>query len=289
MFLIETLRTYYNLTKPGIIYGNAINTAAGFLLATHGWPKLELLLATLVGSSLVIASGCVFNNYLDRGIDLWMARTQKRALVTGLVANRAALVYASSLGLVGFLVLAIWTNFLTVAIGMVGLFTYVIIYGWAKRKSVYSTWVGGIAGAVPPVAGYTAVTNNVNAAAWILFFMLMFWQIAHFYAIALYRLREYRKTGLPIWPVKKGIGSTQAQIMLSIIAFTFVSLLLTLFGYTGLVYAVVMGGAGLWWFWKGLKNLDRLQAAAWGRSMFLSSLIVTLVMAACLAVGGHLA
>lgn len=218
-----------------------------------------------------------------------MARTQKRALVTGLVANRAALVYASSLGLVGFLVLAIWTNFLTVAIGMVGLFTYVIIYGWAKRKSVYSTWVGGIAGAVPPVAGYTAVTNNVNAAAWILFFMLMFWQIAHFYAIALYRLREYRKTGLPIWPVKKGIGSTQAQIMLSIIAFTFVSLLLTLFGYTGLVYAVVMGGAGLWWFWKGLKNLDRLQAAAWGRSMFLSSLIVTLVMAACLTVGGHLA
>jgi len=110
----QTVKAYYRLTKPGIIYGNAITALAGFLLASRGHIDIILGIATLLGISLVIASACVFNNYLDQGIDIKMARTKKRALVTGVIKGQAALVYAVILGIVGFTALAAYTNALTV-------------------------------------------------------------------------------------------------------------------------------------------------------------------------------
>ena len=167
-------KTYYQLIKPGIIRGNAIPATAGFFLASRGNVSYLLLLETLAGISLVIASGCVFNNYLDRHIDKKMARTKNRAIVQGLVSKQQALTYASVLGLLGLIILAVHTNWLTVAIGVAGLFFYVIVYGIAKRRSVHSTLIGSISGALPPVAGYTAVTGRLDAVAITLFFILVF-------------------------------------------------------------------------------------------------------------------
>jgi protoheme IX farnesyltransferase len=119
------LKTYYALTKPGIIYGNALTVAGGFFLAAKGHASVGLFLATLGGACLVMASGCVFNNWLDRDIDSKMPRTKKRALVEGIVSARSALIFATVLGLIGISLLAAFTNWLTVIIGLLGLLFYV--------------------------------------------------------------------------------------------------------------------------------------------------------------------
>ncbi len=111
---ISTIKTYYRLAKPGIVYGNLITAAAGFFLASKGFINFQLLIAILVGIALIIGSSCVFNNYIDREIDEKMPRTKNRALVKGTVSPRNALIYATVLGILGFLVLAIYTNLTTV-------------------------------------------------------------------------------------------------------------------------------------------------------------------------------
>ena len=195
------LKDYYYLIKPGIIYGNAINTAAGFFLAAKGNIDFLLLLKTLGGSSLIIASACVFNNYIDRDIDSKMTRTKNRTLVRGAVPDPIALLYGSLLGVIGFGVLIIYTNVLTVLVGATGMFFYVVMYSIWKRRSPYGTLVGSISGAVPPVAGYSAVTNSLDVGALILFLVLVFWQMPHFYAIAIRRREEYKEAGIPVLPV----------------------------------------------------------------------------------------
>src|SRR5262249_4458865 len=145
----------------------------------------------LVGMGLIIASACIFNNYIDRELDAKMARTQKRALVTHEISVAAALLFAIALGAAGFVVLS-RTNPLTVAVGPTAIITYVIFYGWARRHSVHGTLVGTIPGAASLVAGYTAATGRLDTAAWLLFAIMVVWQMAHFYSIATYRLADYK-------------------------------------------------------------------------------------------------
>ena len=146
-------KNYYLLTKPGIIRGNAIPAIAGFCLASSKNFNALLLIETLVGISLVIACACVLNNIIDKDIDRKMKRTKERALVTGAITDKNALLFGIVLGASGLCVLEIFTNLLTVLIGVAGLIFYVVIYGWAKRRSIYGTHVGSISGAMPPVAG----------------------------------------------------------------------------------------------------------------------------------------
>jgi protoheme IX farnesyltransferase len=277
------IKTYYTLTKPGIIYGNALTAAAGFLLASKGHVDGWLLLATVAGTSLVIASACVFNNYIDRAIDAKMARTSKRALVEGTVKGRNAIIYATFLGLGGFLVLAVDTNLLVVGIGLVALFDYVVLYGLAKRRSVHGTLVGSIAGAAPVVAGYCAVTGRFDTGAIILFLILASWQMPHFYAIAMYRFNDYKTASLPVLPVKSGVQAAKIQILLYIVAFIAANALLSAFGYTGYTYLIIMTLLGLAWLWKGLQgfktNADRL----WARQMFFFSLVIILSLSIMLS------
>jgi heme o synthase len=279
------LKTYYRLVKPGIVYGNTMTAAAGFLLAAHGSIAWRLFAAALAGTALIIASACVINNYIDRGIDQKMARTKKRALASGTIKAPEALTYAAVLGLAGLALLILKTNYLTVAVGLVGFIDYVVLYGVAKRKTVHGTLVGTIAGATPIVAGYTAVAGRLDSAAIILFLMLALWQMPHFYAIAIYRLKDYSAAGLPVWPVKKGIPSTKQQIILYVLAFTLASTLLTIYGYTGIIYLVVMTAVGLYWLYLGLQGLKTKDDTKWARQMFLFSLIVILVLSVMVSVG----
>ncbi len=268
------LKTYYKLTKPGIIYGNLLTTTAGFMLASKSHINLWLLTATLTGTSLIIASACVFNNYIDREIDSKMARTKNRALVTGLISVKTSIIFARILGTTGFLVLACFTNLLTVFLGIVAFFVYVVVYGISKRKSVHGTLVGSIAGALPPVAGYTAVSDNFDLAALLLFLILVFWQMPHFYAIAIYRFDDYKKAEIPALPIVKGIKVTKIQIMLFILAYIFSSISLTFFNYTGYTYLVVSLFFGLGWLWVGIADFNSTQDKRWARKIFLFSLVV---------------
>lgn len=280
----STIKTYYQLTKPGIIYGNLLNSIAGFLLASGQHIDFDLLLATLLGIALVVACGCVYNNYIDRGIDSNMARTRKRALVAGTIPTRAALVYGTVLGVLGFVVLALFTNILTVALGAIALFVYVVVYGITKRQTVHGTLVGSIAGALPPMAGYVAARGGIDAGALVLFLIIALWQMPHFYAIAMFRLEDYKKAGLPVLPVVKGNRTAKIQILVYTVAFVAASALLTVLGYAGYIYLAAIGIAGLYWLWHSAQGFAASDDTKWARSMFGDSLIVILVLSIALSV-----
>lgn len=273
------LKRYYRLTKPGIIAGNAITAAAGFFLASKGIISFALLVATLVGISLVVASGCVFNNYIDRDIDAKMERTKHRELVQGTISGWSAIVYGVVLFALGILALALYTNPLTVYLALAGFFFYVVVYSlWGKRGSVYGTVIGSISGAVPPVVGYCAVSNNFDLGAVLLFAILVLWQMPHFFAIAIYRVDEYTAAGIPVLPLKKGNHATKVQMLLYIFAFIITALLLTVFGYTGYAYFAVIAIFGLVWLGLCMQGFRAKDDKVWARKMFLFSLVIIMLL-----------
>jgi len=282
------IKEYYHLTKPGIIYGNLITAAGGFLLASKGHIQFGLFLATLAGTSLVIASACVFNNYIDRGIDQKMERTKQRAMVKGAISGPAALTYGTILFILGAVILVRYTNFLTLGIGLVAFIVYVAVYGVGKRRSVHGTIIGSVAGAAPVVAGYTTVTNRFDLGALILFAILVLWQMPHFYSIAMYRLDEYKAAEIPVLPLKTSMRTTKIQIVAYIVAFIVAVAALTAFGYAGYTYLVVMVLLGLAWLRLGFQGFNATDDAAWARKMFRFSLIVILSLSVVLAVGSVL-
>lgn len=276
-------RDYYHLAKPGIIRGNLITATAGSLVAVRDSLDVSVLAATLVGLAMVIASACITNNYMDRTLDARMQRTKQRALVTGAISGRSALVLAAILGLCGFAVLATGTTVLAAAIAAVGWLAYVMVYGYAKRHTAWGTVIGSISGAVPPVVGYTAVANQLDVTAGLLFALLVVWQMPHFYAISLFRLRDYRAAGLPVLPLVRGGRATRWRIMAYVAAFVVVAPLLSLSGAAGPAYALGVIVLGLWWLWRGYAGWHRLTDTAWGKRMFLASLVVLSTSCAILA------
>jgi protoheme IX farnesyltransferase len=285
---MQTIKTYYRLTKPGIIYGNLMFAAAGFLLAADGHIDFGLLAAALGGQAFVIAAACVFNNVIDRGIDSRMARTKKRALVKKTVSVPSALIYGTVLGVIGFSLLILFTNWLTVGIILAAFIIYVGVYAVAKRRSVQGTVVGSLAGSAPPVAGYCAVTDHFDGGALLLFLILTFWQMPHFYAIATYRLKDYRSAGLPVLTVKKGIKAAKRQIVAYIIAFIAAAVLLNVYGYTGYTYLIVMLALGLAWLRLGFMGFRTDNDAKWGKQVFLFSLLITVTFSILLSVNAWL-
>lgn len=269
---------YYLMTKPGIILGNLITVAAGFILGSKGNISLPLFLATLLGIALIMASSCVFNNYIDRPLDKKMNRTKNRPLVLGLISGPNALLFGSILGLFGLLVLLAFTNLLTVAIAGIGFYVYVVLYSFWKGKTVYGTAIGSIAGAVPPVIGYCAASGRFDAAAAILFAILVFWQMPHFFAIALLYFDDYKKAKIPTLPVSKGIFRTKIHMLLYILAFIPLTMLLTVFGYTGQLFLIATAIIGLAWLALCIQGFRTNNDRLWGKQMFQFSLVVILVI-----------
>jgi len=271
------INSYYQLTKPGIIKGNAITALAGFFLASHGMVNIYLLVAMLVGISLIIASGCVFNNYIDRRIDKKMGRTRDRALVTGTIPVTNALMFGALLGLGGVSLLLVYVNFLTALAGIIGFFFYVGVYSVWKRKSMYGTLVGSISGAIPPVVGYVAVANRLDIGALLLFLVLVTWQMPHFYSIAIYRMSDYASASIPVLPIVRGIRNTKIQILLYIFAFIVVTSLFTLLAHVGYLYLIVVSLVSLVWLYIGVKGFNAKDEIKWAKKMFGFSLLSLLV------------
>jgi protoheme IX farnesyltransferase len=279
----------YRLTKPGVLYGNALTTVAGFLLASKGHFEPELFLATVAGSTLIIASATTINNYLDRDIDRLMERTKNRELVAGLVKPRDALIFSILLGFAGVALLVTYVSWLVAAIGLVGFVDYVFFYGaFAKRRSWHGTLVGSISGAIPILAGYVAAAGGFDLGAWLVFAVLFFWQMPEFYSIAIYRRKEYEAAGVPVVTVVKTVAYTKLQILMYIIAFSLAALALPVFEYTGLVYAGVMATLCLYWIWLGIKGRQTTDNDKWARKMFRFSLIILLVFCFLISVDNFL-
>lgn len=268
---------YYRLTKPGIIKGNLLSVVAGFLLAARGDIDWLLLLAVMLGTSLIIGCGCVINNYIDRNIDAKMNRTKTRALVTGEISVRNAFIFAIALGLLGFGVLVVWVNVVTALVGLAGLFAYVVLYGIGKRTTMHGTLIGTISGSTPPVAGYAAVTNQLDVGALLLFLILVCWQMPHFYSIGIFRLKDYKAANIPVLPAVKGISTTKRHILLYILGFGLAAVLLTVYGYTTPVYALIMLLATGYWLYYWRKNVRSKDSEAWAKKLFFVSLNVLLI------------
>jgi len=283
-------RSYVQLIKPGITLSNTITAVAGFFLAvsvTHQFSFWTFFGAT-AGVAFVIASACVANNILDRDIDKHMKRTAARDVARGTISVAYALIFSVLLGLVGFGLLLTLTTVLAFWLGVIAYIWYVAVYGIAKRTTAYSTIIGGVAGSLPPMAGYVAVTGSIDMAAIIVFLILFFWQLPHFYAIAMFRRDDYAKAKLPVWSVRYGMASTKLQIFVSAVLYAAVSALLPLYGYVGVVYSVGAIILAAYWIYKGIALYNKGDDIKWAKTMFGISLLVLMAISGLIAIGGFL-
>ncbi|CAM3629435.1 Protoheme IX farnesyltransferase [Vibrio aerogenes CECT 7868] len=280
------IKGYLSITKPGIIIGNLISTAAGFFLAAKTEAATPLLLLyAMSGVALVIASGCVINNIFDRDIDRKMSRTRERLLVRGEINIDHAFIFAIILLISGTALLYLQTNPLTTVIVLLGYIFYVFFYTmWYKRTSVYGTLVGSISGAVPPLAGYLAVTNYISPESLLLFALFCLWQMPHSYAIAMFRMQDYRQAGIPVLPVVSGIKKARQHMMAYVAAFNAVALGLYLAGNTGYEYLVVAAVVCFMWTRVTFRKMDSDNYEGWSRQVFKMSLVVVMSLSTVLGV-----
>jgi len=286
---MERVKTYIQLVKPGITISNTLSTAAGFFLASSAFGFNAITGGAVVGGVMaIVASACVMNNVIDRGIDARMKRTAKRELVTGRITKVHAILWGALLGIIGFTLLTVGTNGLTVILGVVAYFWYILIYGFAKRTTPLSTLIGGVCGALPPMAGYVAVSGQFDVTAWLLFLLLMIWQMPHFYAIALFRKSDYAAANLPIWSVRYGDEGTRRQIVGFIALFLLAVPLLFVVGVVGFSYLFVMVSLGAYWLIQAVYYWRSEHVVAWSKRIFGTSLLVLLAMVGSLSLGGYL-
>ncbi len=282
------IRNYYLLTKPGIIYGNALTATAGFFLASQGHFDFWIFFAMLLGLSFIIASSCVFNNYIDRDIDKLMERTKDRALAKGVISTSRAMRFAGCLGFLGIALLGLFTNMLALSVALVGFIVYIFFYSlWGKRSSMYGTLIGSISGATPPVVGYVAVTHQFDMAALLLFVILCFWQMPHFFAIAIYRISDYTNAKIPVLPIARGLRTTKIHMIFYIALFTIAAAMLTLLGYTGYAYLGVLVLLGLIWLGLGIAGFYTHNEKRWARHMFLFSIVIIATFCVMIAIDAH--
>lgn len=272
------IRTYYELTKPGIIYGNVLNASAGFFLAAQNMANPFLLVATLMGLSLVVGSACVLNNIFDADIDAKMARTKKRALAAGSISKKDARNFALVLLFLGSAVLALFTTMFALAAALLGFLIYIGPYTYAKRRTPFAAHIGSIAGAMPPVVGYAAFTPMFNTELYALFLIYALWQLPHFFAIGIYRSEEYKAAGIPVLPLTHGMLTTKFQILIYVVAFAIAVLSLPYMALTGPVYIFIMSLASVVWIVLALNGFSAQDDTKWAQTMFRYSLVVVLLL-----------
>lgn len=269
------LKKYLFLTKPGILFGNFVTTLGGFFLAAQGSIDILLLLLTLIGTTLVVASGCVVNNVIDQDIDTKMQRTQNRALVKKTISPTVALIYAFILGVIGFSILWFGVNGYAFLFAVIGFVVYVGFYSlWTKRTSIHQTVIGSISGASPPVIGYTAVTHQFDVAALLLFLAYGLWQMPHSWAIAIYRFDDYKNAGIPILPVARSIYRTKIECVIYILLFAAVLNGLYCFGYTNVFFLITFNALTAYWFYLSIIGFKAENDQLWAKRFFLYSVIL---------------
>jgi len=267
------------LTKPRIIRMNLIAAFGGYWVASKWDLDIWILLWVLLGTGLTMASSCVFNNYLDRELDMKMERTRNRALPQNRMKPGFVLGYAIVLGIAGLAVLFLLVNPLSGWLGLLGMFVYVVVYTmWLKRSSTWSTSIGGVSGAMPPVIGYCAVTDEVDMGAWILFALLFLWQPAHFWSLAIRRKEEYRAAGFPLLPVVKGVTRTKWQMLPYILLLIPASILMYTYEYVGIYFLVLSVGIAAVWFVHAMSGLRAKNDEKWAKTDFMISINYLTVM-----------
>lgn len=211
-----------------------------------------------------------------------MNRTKNRALAKGLISGQKAILFASLLGSLGILILLYYTNGLATLIALFGFFVYVVLYSMWKGRTIYGTAIGSIAGAVPPVVGYCAVSHQFDMGAVILFTMLVLWQMPHFFAIAIVHFEDYAAASISVFPVIKGMRQTKLHMMLYTIGFLIAATLLATFKFAGQLYFFAALILGLAWILLSLLGFKNKNDKLWAKQMFRLSLIIITIL--CLVI-----
>jgi protoheme IX farnesyltransferase len=276
---------FIKLTKPGIIFGNLLPCVAGFLLASSGVFNASIIYVIL-GTMLVIASGCVFNNYIDQDIDKLMERTKLRPLITQKISPKEALIFGTLLGILGIIILYFKVNALSSICGIIGLFVYVILYSiFTKRTTTVGVYIGAISGAMPPLIGYTAVSGSIDGAAILLFLLLVIWQMPHFFAISVFNANDYKKAGIITIFNTYGERYTKINILIYTILFVLINASFTLLGYTGLIHLISALFLGIYWVWIGICGFKTQNITKWSKKIFFISLIIIISTSITLSFG----
>ncbi len=212
---IAVFRAYLALTKPQIVELLLVTTVPAMMLAAGGWPDLRTLAVVLVGGAMAGGAASALNCYIDRDIDELMRRTKRRPLPAHSVTPRAVLIFGLTLAVVSVALMAVFTNWLATALTAGAIFYYDVVYTlWLKRRTPANTFWGGICGAAPVIIGWAAVTGSVAPLGWALFAVVFFWQMPHFYALAIKYKDDYARAGVPMLPVVRSVGRVNFEIIL---------------------------------------------------------------------------
>jgi protoheme IX farnesyltransferase len=244
-------RDYLALCKPKIVASIVFTAIVGMFLSTPGMVPWNILLFGVLGIGLAAASAAAVNHIVDQRIDSIMSRTRRRPLPRGNLSVNAAMMFAFLLGGASMVILTFYVNVLTAMLTLVSLIGYGFIYSmYLKRATPQNIVIGGAAGAAPPVLGWTAVTNQLDPSALLLFLIIFAWTPPHFWALAIYRRNDYANADVPMLPVTHGVEFTRLHILLYTIVLFVVSLLPYLTYMSGPVYlagAIVLGGVFLYY------------------------------------------
>ena len=282
----NVLMDYVALTKPRIVSALLVTAMGGMVAAAGGLPDAAIATAVLVGGALAAGGAHALNHYFDRDIDAVMGRTAGRPVAAGRVTPQRALVFGVLLNAAAFVMLTSMTNTLSAVLTLSATLFYVLVYTMSlKRTTPHNIVIGGAAGAVPPMVGWTAVTGEVGLEALYMFSIVFFWTPPHFWALALLIKDDYARAGIPMLPVVAGVAETKLQIFLYTLMLVALSVLFFATGTVGWLYlgsAVALGALFIYYSWRLLRRPESEGA----RGLFNYSLAYLALLFAAIAVDG---
>ena len=288
---LSPFRQFYALTKPRVVQLIVFCALIGMVLAVPGvpsWAEVRLGLLACVGIWLVAGAAAAFNCIVEQGIDAKMKRTAWRPTAKGQLGNSQTLLFSAVLCSLGSVLLYVWVNPLTMWLTFATFVGYAVIYTVIlKPLTPQNIVIGGASGAMPPVLGWAAMTGDVGPESLILCLIIFLWTPPHFWALALYRVEDYRKSGLPMLPVTHGNEFTRLQILLYTLVLFAASLLPYVYGMSSWLYLLVAVGLSLGFCWYGFR-LWREYSDALARKTFRFSLIHLSALFAALLVDHYL-
>jgi protoheme IX farnesyltransferase len=277
-------RRYYELTKPKVVMLILFTALVGMLLAAPGMVAWETLVFGLLGIGLAAAAGAVVNHVVDQHIDRIMERTRGRPLPSGRMDAPHAIAFALTLATIAMVVLMVWVNALTAALTFGAFIGYAVIYTiFLKRSTPQNIVWGGLAGALPPLLGWTAVSGEVHAHGLLLVLLIFVWTPPHFWALAIKRRDEYARAAIPMLPVTHGIAFTKQQVFIYTLMLLAVSLMPVFAHMSGLLYLAGAVGLGLGFVYHAWRLL-RGEGDAWAMKTFGYSIVYLTALFAVLLV-----
>jgi len=253
----QRLRDFVALSKPILVLLLLTTTYAGLVMGYGSFPPLALTFWTMVGGGMAAAGSSAINQYIDRNLDQLMQRTAKRPLAAGRMPPAEGLSFGIAVCIIGVYLVAGFVNFLGAFLSLVGAVYYVVLYSlFLKKATVQNIVIGGGAGAIPPMVGWAAATGSLDLQAWLLFAIIFFWTPPHFWALAIVRMKDYARAGVPMLPVVRGEKETRQQIFIYTIGLVALTLVMPILGMTGSIYlaaSLLFGGGLIYTAWRVIK------------------------------------